>query len=66
MTQEQFDKQEWGVNMKCNYDNLIRDIISVDFQERLVGLSEPQSENIQWVRCENVELYEKQDTYNDK
>jgi hypothetical protein len=56
MTTEEFDKQRWGVDMKCIYDGKTRDIISVDFPERLVGLSYDGESEVQWVRCENVKL----------
>lgn len=56
MTQEQFDAQKWKVDMKAIYEEKERDIISVDFPERLVGLSYDGDSEIQWVRCENVEL----------
>lgn len=63
MTQEQFDKQKWGVDMKCVYDERIRDIVSVDFEERLIGLRPEtifdKGDDISWVRCENVELIKK-------
>lgn len=54
MTPEDFDKQKWGANMKCIYDDRMRDILAVDFPERLVGLVFEDS--IQWVRCENIKL----------
>ena len=56
MTQEQFRNQEWGVGMECTYKGKTRDIISVDFEEDLIGLAADWSDQIQWVRCENVEL----------
>lgn len=57
MTPEDFDKQKWGVDMKCIYENVTRDIISVDFPERLVGLVyDSDDTQIQWVRCENIKL----------
>jgi len=39
MTQEQFAKQSWGVGMKCTHKDKTRDIITVDFEEDLVGLA---------------------------
>jgi len=56
MTQEDFDKQKWGVNMKCIYEEKERSIATVDFKERLVGLSFELDDEIQWVRCENIKL----------
>jgi len=56
MTQEQFRNQKWGVAMECTYKDKTRDIISVDFEEDLIGLTTDWSDQIQWVRCENVEL----------
>lgn len=56
MTTEQFDKQRWWVDMKCIYDEKERGIASVDFKERLVGLSFELDDEIQWVRCESIKL----------
>ncbi len=56
MTQEDFDKQRWGVGMKCVYEEKERGIATVDFKERLVGLSLELDDEIQWVRCENIKL----------
>lgn len=59
MTNEEFKKTSFGVDMKAmyRYDRKIHSIVSVDFPESLIGLKDKQSDSgIQWVRCENVQL----------
>jgi hypothetical protein len=63
MSIEDFDKTRWGAGMKVTYHGKERDIASVDFQEKLIGLVEdneigdPDEESsLDWVRCENCEL----------
>lgn len=56
MTIEQFDTKKWGAHTKVIYDSVERDVASVDFKEKLVGLSNNFESEIDWVRCENVEL----------
>ncbi len=61
MTQDEFDKFSWGAGLKARYDGEIYTVASVDFFERLIGLSElraklPTADDIRWCRCENVEV----------
>ena len=57
MTIEEFDKMSFKAEMKAVYKQKQYDVVSVDFEEKLIGLSEPwDDENITWVRCENCEL----------
>ena len=51
--------------MKVRYKGEIRDLISVDFEENLIGIESGEIEceecghvetGIQWVRCENCDL----------
>jgi hypothetical protein len=60
MTQGEFDSIGWTGQMKCNYKGGIYGIGSVCFEERLVGLSDyctcAYVGDLQWVRCENIEL----------
>jgi len=55
MNHEQFNAQRWGYGMSCVYKSIRREIVSVDFEEGLVGLFDG-GETIQWVRHENCEL----------
>ena len=60
MTIEEFNKTRWGGNMFCTYNSEKHFVMSVDFIEALVGLTNeradiPQDEWV-WVRCENIDL----------
>ena len=61
MTIEEFDKTGFTWRMKCEYKGKEYEIISVDFEERIIGIFEiddprdPEA-NIDWKRCENVKL----------
>ncbi len=64
MTRQEFNKSKWGAGMKAAINGSVRDIVSVDFEQKLIGLEiEGDDENIDWVRCENVELIDPQRTY---
>ena len=55
MTQDEFDETFWLNGMKCTYDSRHREVMCVDFFERLIGLhSLSETGDIDWVRCENV------------
>lgn len=61
MTLEQFKNNTFSANTRVEYDNGIYDVISVDFEEMLIGLEmfpdeENDSDKIRWVRCENCEI----------
>lgn len=59
MTQEEFDKTSFGANMDCIYHGERCGIASVNFTERLLGLSadgDDVDDDLTWVRCENVEM----------
>lgn len=64
MTLEQFDSVRWMGGMKVEYrDGKIYDVGSVDFEEKLIGISgyavrgdNADDNSLQWVRCENVTL----------
>lgn len=66
MTIQEFDKTGFKAEMKAKYKGEIREIATVDFEEKLIGF-EDQTEKvfdkegeelavINWVRCENCEL----------
>lgn len=54
MTIEDFDKMKFTSGMKCMYNNVRYNIVSVSFPERLISLDLDGEE--MWVRCENVIL----------
>lgn len=66
MTIEKFNKTRWCAGMKvlCNtigvqYEPYEADVVSVDFDQYLIGVMEnPESddEDIRWLRCENCEI----------
>ncbi len=61
MTIEQFKTTRFTGGMKVKYrDDKIYDLASVDFQEYLIGITGYTSGgyegDVQWVRCENVEI----------
>lgn len=62
MTAEEFDKTGFTGQMKCRYKLQKYDIVSVDFEERLIAIYETDTwehdEYISpdWKRCENITL----------
>lgn len=60
MTHEEFDNTRFGFGDKAEYNGIVYEIGSVDFEERLIGLSivdsDADAENYSWVRCENVKF----------
>lgn len=55
MTIYEFDERYWTSGMTCNYCGERRDIASVDFAEKLIGLKSLSDDGgIDMVRCENV------------
>ena len=62
MTIEEFDKTGWTGNMKCVHKKKEYEIISVDFEERIIAINEFDSfgdngaDDLDWKRCENIEL----------
>lgn len=60
MTIEEFNKTRFSGNMKVKYKERERDLFSVNFAESLIGLIEDclgsDDGDVEWVRCENVEL----------
>ena len=57
MTIEEFNAQRFGAGDRAIYNGKIYDVASCDFEEQLIGLVGvvEGSEEISWVRCENVE-----------
>ena len=62
MKQEEFDNTSFGSGMRFNYRGVIYDLAAVNFEERLLGLTDSadfddeSDDDITWVRCESVEL----------
>lgn len=62
MTQDEFDFAGWGCGMHAEYMGSVYAVVSVNFQEKLVGLYDALSAkdcddaDVIWVRCENMEL----------
>ena len=60
MQQHEFDNTHWGAKMTCSHRGIKRDIVSISFEEKLVGLSEiaqgADENDVEWVRCENIVL----------
>lgn len=52
-----FDKFKWTAKLVAVYEGNEYDVVSVDFKERLVGISDTDDrEDLFWVRCENMEI----------
>lgn len=62
MTIEEFDKTGFTIGMKCEYKGKQYDIISVDFEERIIAINQFDSfddnvaNDLDWKRCENIKL----------
>ncbi len=56
MTIEEFNNTRFGAKMFCLYRGEEHLIGSVDFDEKLIGLSVPGTDEYTWVRCENITL----------
>ena len=65
MTQEEFLQIRFGVGMNVWYEGELYGIISVDFEECLIGIDfgcdecpecGAETPAIRWIRCENCEL----------
>lgn len=62
MTIEEFDKTGFTGGMKCVHKGKEYEIISVDFEERIIAINEFDifgdngADDLDWKRCENIEL----------
>jgi hypothetical protein len=54
MTLDEFDRRYWRNGLVCDYCGARREIVSVDFAERLIGLKSLSDDEVDMVRCENV------------
>lgn len=63
MTQEQFDNTKFGAGMTVKYRGGLYGVVSVNFYEKLLGIidvsatGEDADDDLTWVRCESVEVY---------
>jgi hypothetical protein len=61
MTHEQFNEIRWVKGMRCTHTSGDSGhIVGVNFNEYLLEVSFDDSLGFDWVRCENVELINKQ------
>jgi hypothetical protein len=69
MTLQEFDNTRWSKGMFVNYRDARYLIAQVDFEERLLGLIDPElvdekgeipTSEISWARCENATLMNKE------
>ncbi|MDE6649790.1 MAG: hypothetical protein K2K45_07655 [Muribaculaceae bacterium] len=63
MTQEEFKEQGWTVGMKVQilsgcWEGNTFDVVSVDFDQFLIGVYAWSEEEISWFRCENCKIVE--------
>lgn len=56
MTIEQFDETKFSGLMKVKHNGIVRDLCSVDFEEKLIAFNVDNDEDLHWARCENCEL----------
>lgn len=66
MTIEQFNNTRWGAGIRVlckpmgvQYEPYEADVVSVDFDQCLIGVMknpESEDEDIRWLRCENCEI----------
>lgn len=58
ITKNIFDKMNWQKGMKAKIIKTgeVGLIVSVDFDERLIGLVDATSKEVIWYRCESLEL----------
>jgi hypothetical protein len=54
VTIDEFDERYWKNGLVCDYRGVRREIVSVDFAERLIGLKSLSDDEVDMVRCENV------------
>lgn len=56
MTIQEFDSTAFGAGMTGVYNGRKYDIGSCDFSEKLIGLVDDNTDDLFFVRCENVTL----------
>ena len=58
MTIEEFNNTSFGANMEIAYKGNIYDMVSVDFEEALIGydMGDDSDNDVCWARCENVRI----------
>lgn len=56
MTTEEFDNTKFLVFDKIEYKGEVKRIMSVDFEERLIGFNVENDSVLSWARHENIKL----------
>jgi hypothetical protein len=56
MTIQEFNNTGWSGGMFCLYKGTKYAIGICDFEEGLVGIVDPQTDDLSMVRCENITL----------
>ena len=66
MTIKQFQNTAWGAGLRvhCNpmcmqYESYVAYVVSVDFDQCLIGVMrniESEDEDVRWLRCENCDI----------
>ena len=53
MTNEEFDRAEWGVKTRVQWRTTaeVFKVLGVDFGKRLIGIPATEPEGIFWMRC---------------
>ena len=54
MTQDEFDHRHWINGTVVLYRGNWRDVVAVDFVEKLIGLKNIDGDQLDWIRCENI------------
>lgn len=55
MSIEEFKNARFGAGNTVTYNGKTRQIVSVNFEENLIGLLNPlDDDSLDWVRCENT------------
>ena len=56
MEAKEFDEMKFHDRMKLLYKGNKHDLMSVDFEERLLAYNIETDEDLRWVRCENAQV----------
>jgi hypothetical protein len=54
MSREEFKRMKFSGQMEGRFNGELYPLAQVDFEEDLIGIIEPHSEDIQWKRCESI------------
>ena len=58
MTREEFNNYAFGANMEISYKGRIYELVSIDFEEGLIGydMGEASDNDVSWARCESITI----------